>query len=292
MVMYLTGHGEPSLEGGANDDLGAFGKQLSAKGFKVASLNLAVAPEVPANVSLLVVTHPRIPLIRGEVDKLVRFVEQGGSLLWLLEPGDAHGLEPLAEHLKIALIPGTVVDPAGQQLNLPATWALATDYAQHPIFRDFNLITIFPLSRKLGAPQEGGWRTLIEVAHDGWIETGEIESQVVFDDKRDVRGPAPIVAALSKKAGEKEQRIVVAGSQAFLANAYLGNAGNRDLGINIVNWLAGDEALVTVQPKDKPDTSLVLPRNSLLAITAAFLLVLPAAFFAAAGWLWWWRRKA
>jgi ABC-type uncharacterized transport system involved in gliding motility auxiliary subunit len=294
LVMYLTGHGEPSLEGSANDDLGEFGKQLSAKGFKISSLNLAVAPEVPANTTLLVVTHPRIPLIEGEAEKLVRFVEKGGSLLWLLEPGTAGGLTRVAEALGISLSPGTVIDPAAQQLNLPVTWALATDYAQHPIFRDFDLITVFPLARKIESEKKGEWdaQTLIEAAQSGWLESEPIETRVSFDEKSDVRGPVPIAVSLKKASGDQEQRVVVVGSQAFLANSYLGNAGNRDLGINIVNWVAGDESLITVQPKNKPDSALELSQTRLLAMTIAFLIALPLLFLAAAGSIWWRRRKA
>ncbi|MGH8717465.1 MAG: GldG family protein [Burkholderiales bacterium] len=294
MVMYLTGHGEPSLEGAANHDLGEFGKQLGAKGFKIASLNLAVAPEVPANVSLLIITHPQIPLIKGETEKLMRYLEKGGSLLWLLEPGVVRSLEPVAEQLGITLSTGTVIDPAGQQLNLPATWALATEYAQHPIFREFDLITVFPLARKIVASAKNGWQaqTLIEVAKSGWIETAPVEKEVSFDEKQDARGPVSIAVALSKPGTEKEQRIVVVGSQAFLANAYLGNAGNRDLGLNIANWLAGDEGLITVQPKNRRDSTLELSQPRLFAITATFLLALPLAFLSVAGWIWWKRRNA
>ena len=294
LVMYLTGHGEPSLEGSANHDLGEFGKQLSAKGFKISSLNLAVAPEVPANTTLLVITHPRIPLIEGEAEKLVRFVEQGGNLLWLLEPGTTGGLARVAEAVGISLTPGTVVDPAAQQLNLPVTWALATNYSQHAIFRDFDLITVFPLARKIGTEQKGEWEahTLIEAAHSGWLESEPIETRVSFEEKSDVRGPVPIAAALKKGSGDKEQRVVVVGSQAFLANSYLGNAGNRDLGINIVNWVAGDESLITVQPKNKPDSTLELSQTRLLAMTIAFLIALPLLFLAAAASIWWRRRKA
>src|SRR5476651_212745 len=53
LVMALEGHGERRLNGAANHDLGEFGKQLAAKGFKTNSLNLAVAQDVPSNASML-----------------------------------------------------------------------------------------------------------------------------------------------------------------------------------------------------------------------------------------------
>ena len=42
-VAWVTGHGEPALDGRANFDLGSFGQQLSTKGFRTTPLNLAVA---------------------------------------------------------------------------------------------------------------------------------------------------------------------------------------------------------------------------------------------------------
>jgi hypothetical protein len=59
LIMALDGHGERRLNGIANHDLGEFGKQLGAKGFQTNSLNLAIAPEVPANALVLLIANPR-----------------------------------------------------------------------------------------------------------------------------------------------------------------------------------------------------------------------------------------
>ena len=47
LVLWLDGHGERKLNGPANHDLGEFGRQLEHKGFRLSSLNLALAQEVP-----------------------------------------------------------------------------------------------------------------------------------------------------------------------------------------------------------------------------------------------------
>ena len=41
-VAWITGHGEPALDGRANFDLGSFGQQLATKGFHVTPLNLSL----------------------------------------------------------------------------------------------------------------------------------------------------------------------------------------------------------------------------------------------------------
>ena len=71
IAMSLEGHGERRLNGNANHDLGEFGKQLTAKGFKTNLLNLGIAQEVPANTSVLIVASPQVDLQPAEVQKKI-----------------------------------------------------------------------------------------------------------------------------------------------------------------------------------------------------------------------------
>jgi len=70
----------------------------------------------------------------------------------------------------------------------------------------------------------------------------------------------------------------VVGTGYFLANDYLGQGKNLDLGINLMNWLAGDENLIAIQPRATLDSSLNLNKTVLGLISAGFLLVLPLVF--------------
>src|SRR5688500_14746823 len=71
LLATLSGHGEPKLDGMERRDLGEFGKQLVAKGFKIRTLNLAASPEVPKDTSVLVISSPQFDLSEGEVDKVL-----------------------------------------------------------------------------------------------------------------------------------------------------------------------------------------------------------------------------
>jgi ABC-type uncharacterized transport system involved in gliding motility auxiliary subunit len=297
LVMYVDGHGEPKLDGNANFDLGEFGRQLGNKGFKVQGLNLAVAPQVPDNVSVLVLTHPRVDMLKGEVDKIVRFVESGGSLFWMIEQEPLHGLQPLVELLGIQLSPGVVVDPAAAASRIPPTIALLSNYGFHPITENFTQYnTAFPQARAIGTPPEGGngWKAtvLVEVAQTGWIETGDLKGELRFDKDRDVKGPVPVFVALERKVKDRGQRVVVAGGSGFLTNQFVGLLNNVDLGTNILNWLSEDENLITIQPRPRVDSSLALTRTSLTLIVLLFLVLLPATLLAAGGTIWWRRRRA
>lgn len=293
LVLYLDGHGERKLDGRANHDLGEFGQRLSGTGFKVSSLRLTLAQEVPANTALLVIASPQAELLPGEVDKLLKFIDEGGNMLWLLDPESLRGLEPLAERLGLNLLPGVIVDPAADEMRMPVTWTLASSYAHHPATGEFGLLTVFPMARPITAGEDTGWRAtpLVEVAPRGWVETGSLEGEIRFDPKRELRGPVAVALALERTRNDREQRVIVVGSGAFLANAFVGNAANLDLGLRLVNWLAGDEHLVTIQPRATRDAQLQLSRSAAMAITLGGFFLLPLAFLATAVAVWWHRRK-
>lgn len=292
-VTMLSGHGERKLDGIANHDLGEFGKQLMAKGFKTWTLRLSMVPDVPINTSVLVIASPQIDLREEEVDKLLAYISRGGNLLWLIDEGPLHGLQPLAEKLELTLSPGVVVDPQARQLKLPVTVALGANYGQHPVMRNFDYITMFPFARQIIVNENEVWHSisLVETASSGWVETGKLDSPIVFDKMYDVPGPVSIAATLSRTLHDREQRIAVIGSGNFLANTYLGNGNNLDFGINLVNWLAGDENLIIIQPRATLDNNLVLSESVLIIIAGGFLILLPLAFLASGLIIWWLRAR-
>ena len=295
LVLWLEGHGERRLNGAANHDLGEFGRQLQQKGFRANGVNLALAQEVPANAALLLIASPQADLLPAEVQKIRRYLEGGGNLLWLIDPEPLRGLQPVAELLGLVLTPGTVIDPAFTARSGPPVYALGTaaGYGRHPITGALNLNTLFPYARQIGTTENEAWRAtpLIEVAQRGWVEVGKLEGAVSFDKSRDFPGPVNIATAFERMVRDRQQRVVVVGNGGFLSNSFLGNGGNLDLGMNMVNWLSGDDKLITIQPRPAPDSNLDIEPLTLYFIAFTFLLVLPLAFTIAGAVIWWRRRK-
>lgn len=293
LIIELSGHGERKLDGHANFDLGEFGKSLQRSGFSNQSLNLAIERDIPLNADLLIIASPQVDLLPGEVDKLLEYIDRGGNLLWLVDQESLRGLLPLTEKLRLTLTPGVVVDPHAEQLKAPVTFSLGAVYGQHPITSGFQYITVFPYARQITIDDNADWNSvsLVEVAPDGWVETGDLNAGIAFDEAADVPGPISVAAALSRNINDREQRVVIVGSGHFLANTYLGNGNNLDFGINLVNWLTGDEEMMVIQPRATIDNNLMLNQSQLTLMAVGQMVVLPLLFLATGISIWWYRRR-
>ncbi len=301
-VAFLTGHGERDARGEANHDLGLFGQELTRKGLKIQPLNLVETPAIPDNVGALVVASPQIKLLPGEVDALKRYVAAGGNLLWLQDPGPSQGLEPLADALGVHALPGVVVDTTTQLVGIdnPA-FAVVVEYPAHPLTRNFRNLTLFPMAAALDfkPPVEWAGEPILSTLARAWTETGEIKGEIQHDaDHGERAGPLVLGVALTRemttaatKGGKKLQRVAVIGDGDFISNAFLGNAGNLDLGLAVFNWLAQDDALLEIPAKTAPDGRLELSRSAYGLISVGFQVALPLALVLTGVVIWMRRRK-
>jgi len=293
LVLWLDGHGERKLNGPANYDLGEFGRRLEQKGFRITSVNLSVAQEVPDNTAMLIIASPQVNLLPSEVQKIRQYLAKGGNLFWLIDPGPLYGLQPIAEMLRLVLTPGVVVDPDAGRFDASPATAVGTSYGRHPITNVLSKNTFFPLARQIENIENEEWRItpLVQVAQRGWVEVGKLDGKITFDKNRDTPGPVVIAVAFERSVGDRQQRVVTVGTGEFLSNTFLGNLGNLDLGVNIINWLAGDDNLITIQPRSAADNSIDIDQPTLYLIAFSFLLVLPLAFIITGAVIWWRRRR-
>jgi len=302
-VMYLDGHGERNLIGLKNNDVGEFGKQLESKGLKFANLNLTIESEVPLNGSMLVIASPQKTISPIEAKKIKKFLESGGNLLWLLDDNNFRGLDEIAAYLGLSVSSGQVIDPAEKVEGVNENIASASSYGEHAITRNFMLGTRFSNAHEVNAKGtlDNGWEVskLIEVSPNGWLESSQVmtNQKPTFDKSKDKAGPINIAVALQRVYGKKGQRVVVVGNGNFLSNTFITNGGNLDLGINMINWLSGDDNLISIQPMPLKDVNVTIPDNQMSFIIAwtvfhSFEYFIPISFFVIGILFWFKRRKA
>jgi len=294
-VVFVSGHGERSPERPANHDLSTWAEQLNKRGLKTRAITLGNTA-IPQNTSVLVIAGPRARLLAGEVKQIEQYLARGGNLLWLADPGALHGLERVAEMLGVEFQRGVIVDPSSQ-LTTGATPALIVvppeRYGTHPVVQGFDLTTLFPETAGLSvqAPKDWEQRTILDTDHQAWSETGPLAGRIRFDAGQDIRGPVVFASALTRKQETREQRVAIVGDGDFLSNAFIGNGGNLDLGMNLVNWLGADDAYINVPTLTAPDLQLSLSTTAQIVIFLTFLVVIPLGLLAGGVTIWWRRRK-
>jgi ABC-type uncharacterized transport system involved in gliding motility auxiliary subunit len=253
-----------------------------------------------------VIASPQVDVSEIEAKKILAYIEAGGNVLWLLDDNNVHGLKIVADYLGLSVSPGIVVDKTATQYGADPKVAFASFYGEHAITKNFMLRTLFPEAHEVDAKAsfELGWKVarLVDVAPNGWLESDVIPKdaknlKVSFDKSKDKAGPINIGVALEREYGKKGQRIVVMGNANFLSNTFITNGGNLDFGINIVNWLAGDDKLITIQPMPLKDINVTIPATDSGRLIAwnvfhAFQYFIPLGMFVAGFFLWWKRRKA
>jgi hypothetical protein len=321
-VAVLEGHGERSLGGAAGPDIGRFVQLLRQRGLRVQPLDLASTGSVPANTDLLLVTTPSIPLFPGEAEALVRHLEAGGNLLWLMDPGsdpgDLLGLEPLAAYLGIRPLPGIVVDARAEALGYDSpTFAVLDDWPAHALGRNLTRPAVLPGSLAFVPDAAPAWEldAMLRTGGESWNETGPIRGEVTQDPTvGETVGPLALALALTRPrprataegapadadadadagndlSGAQVQRVIIVGDGDFASNAHLASAENRALALRMARWLTGLEDLITPPPgpDDRDNFSLSTART--WAISAGAVVLLPTLLLGAGLWLRWRRGQ-
>lgn len=295
-VASLSGHGERDLLGSANFDLGDFGLALAQKGYQVVALDLASSPSPPDNTALLVVASPQRPFLEGEIDSLLAYLKQGGNLLLLSDPELPVATSLMKRLSGIDQLPGTVVDANVRELGIdnPAV-ALVPAYPDHPATRDFKLLSLFPQAAALDSPQDSQWQIspLLQTLDRSWNETGPLSGEIDRDPLLgEEAGPLTIGYALARQRATGEQRLVVIGDGDFLANSYLANAGNLDLGLALVRWLTGEDRLIGIPAAEADDRELHLSKPAIAVISLGWLIFAPLLLLTVGLLLAWRRNRA
>jgi ABC-type uncharacterized transport system involved in gliding motility auxiliary subunit len=297
-LLFIEGHGERSPLNQANFNLGIWGQQLQKKGFKLHALNLIEHGQIPSNTAAVIIASPKKPWLPGEIELLKNYINDGGNLLWLSEPDSNQYLSELAEQLDIEFIVGTVMDPNAAALGIDdPQFVLITDFANHPVATATDSVTIFPEAVAIEVSNEQSqWQhtALATSQENTWSKT-DTSSQEDFNIGVDTAGPFSLAYLLTRtvpeKTNEKEQRIAVVGDGDFASNTYIGNAGNLNFAVALVNWIVQEDELITIPVKITLDNQLNLSQTESLIIGLGFFLVIPLILLTIGFMLWWYRRK-
>lgn len=300
-VYFVTGHGEHDPDSVGEDGMSQLRELLKRDNLEVSKATL-LSGSVPADCDLLVIAGPRTPLTDPEKSALSGYLEKGGRALVLLDPvlgaqQRPSGLEEFVKAYGVQVNNDLVIDPARKLPFFDVSAVYVTDFRSHPSVDGLQgLAVLLPVARSVTTTTaQGATSTILLTTSDkGWGETNLdllIRTGQAQKDAKDTPGPVALgVAAQSEKDKDRGWRLVVFGNSAFVTNAQIANAGNVNLGLNTVNWLAKQEQALGIAPRSPEQVQLFLSANQMRTVFLISLVGLPV-FAIALGVAVWWRRR-
>ncbi len=275
VVYFTNGHGEKQTGSMQNIGYGLAKEAMEKENHKVRELLLMSNERVPEDAAVLVVGGPENDLLPGELEKINQYLNSGGRVLFMLDPGAAPGLSNYLGEYGFEVGNDLIIDKLSQVYGANYLTPVVVEYSdKHLLTHEFNVATFFPAARSVQIkenPAKGNYN-LAKTSANSWTITGELtEENLKFNPEKHRRGPINIVAVSAvevtvaeKKGAEIEEslkkwgKIVVVGDSDFASNTHIKLAGNKDFFLNIVNWLAEENILISIRKKDTDLTPLLL----------------------------------
>jgi ABC-type uncharacterized transport system involved in gliding motility auxiliary subunit len=303
-VCFVTGSGEKNLESSERTGYASAKAVIEKNNLKTQVINLVTQAEVPKDCTMIVIAGPKNEYLEPEVNAIKNYVEKGGRGLFLLDPPLQFKNNETSENQKLADLLASwgvtpnkdlVLDtnPIGQIAGFNALVPLVTRYENHAIVREMtNTATAFPVSRSLDV--KNGEKTQVDKlftsSPDAYSSKNLSSAEISIDPGRDTKAALTLAAAGTYNGGEQKGRFVVVGSSSWLDNRIVGFNGNRDLMLNMMNWLSADEDLISIRPREPEDRRLSLSVSQMRFVQFWSLLVLPLAMLVTGVAVWWRRR--
>ena len=309
LVGCLTGHGERNVEGHGLRGYSLFTQQrdhrysLINQGFDVAEVTMT-SPMLDS-VDILLIAEPREMFPEEDLAALKRYLDRGGNAVVLTNPGRERVSEPLLDMVGVRQVPGTLVRLSKELLPhilLAKTTGKACDLSY--IFNGTTGIYSVAMEdvAALEVTEDKGFEVIPMLTQDSlWNELEvtdfEDETPVYEEEKGERFGDYPVMFALRRDAGGKEQRVIVSGDADFISNGGLLATYNLKTApvnysflMGMFHWLSDGDLPVDIRRPASIDNAFVVSSLTADVLYGCFVWGVPIVMFISACILWMRRR--
>lgn len=269
-IAFLTGELERSIVKRSERNfyaltaMASFRYALVNQGFDVDTLSLQ-SRNIPTDVSALVVADPKTELSPVVLAKILKYVDNGGNLLIMVEPGKNSPLQPILDKLGVQLMDGIVAQPSIDEspdvaLSFITSAASAFSKPLEESYQDSTKVSMRGVTG-LSYAEDGTYTIkplLVTDEKRSWIKTTKLvvdSADIVFSPELgDVKKSVPTVISLTRTVNGKEQRIVVTGDADFMSTRESNKTQYANFSFNtaLFSWLSyGKFPIDTSRPKPK-----------------------------------------
>jgi ABC-2 type transport system permease protein len=217
-----------------------------------------------------------------------QYIDNGGNMLILGEPGKQEMLNPLLQRLGVQLMDGTMIQPSKEEMPHMATPYVTTaglDLAEERLLllskkSGDSLKVLMQGATGIAYSARGPFTAtplLMTVGQQTWLKAGRLVTDSTPPEyspqEGDIKGSFPTALALTRQMNDRQQRIVVCSDADFMSNL---RTGSSFFGRAICSWLdKGKFPIYTPRPDPKDNLlTITAPGASMLKIV--YVWVLPA----------------
>ena len=283
-ICFTTGHGELSFSDTERNGISEWKRVLEDQPFQVREIDLGGGDL--SECRAVVMAGPHYEMLPKETEALQKIAKDGKGVLLLIDPmdpGEGKSFQAFLKPFGIELGPDVVVDKMSKLVGGDYLIPLVSRYASHPVTARFNAATFLPVARTVNKAKEirhgVSVTELAFTAPGSWAETDlkKLENgEAEIDPDSDRPGPLPL-AAVSEG---RKARVAVVGDSDFITNAHLRLAGNKDLALNLLQWLVRDDRWISIRPPETRFEPLFLKQNQSAWVAVFSIGVLPLAALA------------
>ncbi len=281
VIYFVTGHGERSIKDASPEGYKDAVEAIRKENHIVRELNLVRRRSIPDSCTVLAIVRPQTNFFPGELDTVKAWLDKGGKLLLMVDPEHSPDIAGFMAQFHVTLGNDMVIDASGmgQLFGAGPGIPLVTHYdQQHPITKDFSIMTFYPYACSLTPMSDkGGFKMteLLKTSPESWAETDFSSGKVAFDPNSDTKGPIVIGLILEKTKGKAKETLAIFGDSDFAKNGYFKNQGNKNLFLNTVNYLAEEEDLISIRPKQIDDRRLTLTQADVSSLFYMVVIAIP-----------------
>ena len=295
-IYFTKGHGEKSIDEYGIEGLSKLKSKLEDEQYKVEEVFL-MREGVPSDCNILVICGPKIDFTESEINEIKKYIEKGGRVLALIDPGNFPKLSNLLSQYGMKLENDIVVDLASRRFLGDAMSPMIMDYPYHQITKDFNLGCIFSWARSVeekgNPPSNINVSSIARTSPESWAEkdlSSVEKGYVKYEPDRDRKGPISLGVACEieiegKKEEKKKARIVAFGDSDFITNKFFNFSGNGNLILNTFGWLAEEEILISIRTKERENQPLNLTEKQGRVIFFIPVVAIPGLLMALGGFI-------
>jgi gliding motility-associatede transport system auxiliary component len=273
--------------------IGRLRRSIEKLGLAARKISFATGQPIPDDCAALVEANPRTRYSPGETALMRRYLERGGSAMFLIEPDYEldDSLAALLAGAGVKVGEGVIVDPKEHYFTDEQMIAVS-HYGVHPITRGLAL-SFFPGARPLEMVQAAGIKLtpLAASSSEAYIIANRLENG--SNPSPDERATRIIALAAEGKFNEASRlpfRMVVAGDADFASNSFFPYLANSDLVLAAIAWLAHEERAPTMKPPVEVLPTVTLTGDQMRSIFIVTVLLMPGLIAFAGGAMWWSRR--